>query len=111
MPPEIGRAIGELPGSSRRSTQVVKKYDESQSLETFPGSRPSANNEPAPVPVDEPALCSYSEETVAGCLRYRAISEHGDFPDAAECQSVLVVPVSSHQRQRICRRVGGHTEP
>ena len=47
VPPEIGRAVGEPPGSSRRSTQVVKKYDELQSRETLPVSRPRADTRAA----------------------------------------------------------------
>ena len=111
MPPALGRAVGEPPGSSRRSTQVVKQYDESQSRETLPVSCPGGNDEYSPVHVDEPVFCPYSEETVAGCRHYRSKSEHGDFPDAAECEWVLVVSLSSHQRRRICGRHGAQTPP
>ena len=89
----------------------MKKYDELQSRETLPASCPHGNDERSPVRVDEPVLCPYYEETVAGCRHYRAKSEHGDFPDAAECRWVVVVSLSSHQRQRICGRPGAQTAP
>ncbi len=111
MPPALGRADGEPPGSSRRSTQLVKQYDELQSRETLPASCPGGNEAGSPVRADEPAFCPYSEETVTGCRHYRAKSEHGDFADAAECQAVLVISLSSHQRQRTCRRHGAQTFP
>ena len=111
MPPALGRAAGEPPGSSRRSTQVVKQYDESQSRETLPASCPGGDDGRSSVRVDEPVSCPYSEETVAACRHYRAKSVHGDFPDAAECQWVLVVSLSSHQPRRICGRPGAQPHP
>jgi hypothetical protein len=110
MPPALGRAVGEPPGSSRRSTQVVKEYDELQSRETLPASCPGGNDERSRDCVDEPPLCPYSEETVAGCSHYRARSEHGDFPKAADCRDMLDVPVSSYQRRRICQRAADEVD-
>jgi hypothetical protein len=99
-----GRVVGEPPGSSRCSTLVVKKYDTLQSRETLAVSHPQQRLETRPDAHEALTLCPYSGETVAACRHYRPVSEHGYFPEAAECRDTFTVPVSDRVRQRLCRR-------
>jgi hypothetical protein len=84
--------------------------DRSRERRRLEASPPLRSKPDAPGGVDKTRLCPYSDETVAGCPNYRPASEHGDFPEAAECRCLLVVQVSSYQRRRTCRRVTGNAD-
>lgn len=103
MPSETVPVAGEPPGSSRRSTLVMKKYDALQSREALAVSHPQQRLKTRPDAHEALTACPYSGETVAAC-RYRPASEHGDFPEAAECRDTFIVPLSDGIRQRMCRR-------
>jgi hypothetical protein len=104
MPSEKVRAAGEPPGSSRRSTLVMKKYDALQSRGALAVSRAHKRLESRHDAYEALTACPYSGETVAACRHYRPVSEHGDFPEAAECRDTFTVPLSDGIRQRMCRR-------
>jgi hypothetical protein len=48
--------------------------------------------------------CPFSDETVVGCRHYLAVSEHGDFPGAADCRFEQRLRVTEHVRRRLCQR-------
>jgi hypothetical protein len=104
MPSEKVRMAGEPPGSSRRSTLVMKKYDALQSREALSVLHPQQRLKTRPDAHEALTACPYSGETVAACRHYRPASEHGDFPEAAECRDTFIVPLSNGIRQRMCRR-------
>ena len=104
MPSEKVRMAGQPPGSSCHITLVMKKYDALQSREALAVSSAHQRLETRPDAHEELTACPYSGETVAACRHYRPVSEHGDFPEAAECRDTFTVPRSEGIRQRMCRR-------
>ena len=56
-------------------------------------------------------VCPFSHETVAGCRNYVPVSEHGDFPEAADCVFAQKVRVSTHVRRTLCSRRPQADEP
>ncbi|MFI5286024.1 MAG: hypothetical protein ACHQ4F_06870 [Candidatus Dormibacteria bacterium] len=82
----------------------MKNYDALQSQEALAVPRAHQRLETRPDAREALAACPYSGETVAACRHYRPVSEHGDFPKAAECRDTFTVPLSEGIRQRMCRR-------
>ena len=104
MPSEKVPVVSEPPGSSRHITLVMKKYDALQSREALAVSSAHQRLETRPDAHEALTACPYSGETVAACRHYQPVSEHGDFPEAAECRDTFTVPRSEGIRQRMCRR-------
>jgi hypothetical protein len=104
MSSEKVREAGEPPGSSRRSTLVMKRYDALQSREALAVSRAHQRVETRPDAHEAPTACPFSGETVAACSHCRPVSEHGDFPEGTECRDTFIVPLMDGIREGMCRR-------
>jgi hypothetical protein len=87
----------------------MKKYDALQSREALALSRAHQRLETRHDAHEALTACPFSGETLAACRHYRPVSEHGDFPEAAECRDTFIVPLSDGVRQRMCER--GVREP
>ena len=104
MPSERFRWPASLTEAHVTSPLVMKKYDALQSGEALAVSQAHQRFETKPEAHEASTACPYSGETLAACRHYRPVSEHGDFPEAAECRDTFTVLLSEGIRQRMCRR-------